>query len=605
MQCNQPQRRIVRAILGRLVEALVPRRLSMLLSVLVVSIPQIIVAQNDSSPNPIYQANAQAVIVDVVVTGGSDETVPNLSRQQFEVKEDGKTQTIDFFEEHTAQSAPLAPLPALPPNTYSNQPAVAQSDSVNVLLLDGLNTPEADQARIHKQILDFIAHKNPNTQIAIFALNTRLRLLQGFTADSSLLSAAVNGKPAATGTTVASRTRSDDLQDKFDVAMAGSAEAQKAQARSLADFAGNQDTRRVSVTLDALQQLVRALGAIQGRKNIIWFASSFPVSVFPDELSRKTMDDRREILATLHQTVDLMTTARVAIYPVSAQGIALDPTTDADAGLQSSGDDPAQSHAQNAALRNGNTAAMEQLAIDTGGHANYSTNDMTAALSRDIDNGARYYTLAYTPSNDKMDGRLRRIEVKIKEGKYKLAYRRGYFADHTSAPTAEPAADPLIPMMGHGLPDATQILYRVRVTPVPTQPAAGAVTAGGNHKLAGHITRYKVEFFIPSAGLNLIAASDGTHDAKIEVALVAYGAGGAAVNWTGGAMNMSLNPDSYATAQRTGIVAPIEIDLPDGDVSLATGVYDLNAQKAGTLEIPGASISVAGSPPAQGQPATN
>jgi hypothetical protein len=121
--------------------------------------------------------------------------VPNLSKQQFEVEEDSKTQTIDFFEEHTAGSVPVARLPPLPPNTYSNQPAVAQSDSVNALLLDSLNTPEADQARIHKQILEFLAHKNPNTQIAIFALNTRLSLLQGFTADSSLLSAAVNRNP--------------------------------------------------------------------------------------------------------------------------------------------------------------------------------------------------------------------------------------------------------------------------------------------------------------------------------------------------------------------------------------------------------------------------
>lgn len=114
-----------------------------------------------------------------------------------------------------------------------------------------------------------------------------------------------------------------------------------------------------------------------------------------------------------------------------------------------------------------------------------------------------------------------------------------------------------------------------------------------------------MELLIPSASLNLVAASDGTHEAKIEIALVAYGAGGAAVNWTGGAMNMSLNPASYATAQRTGIAAPIEIDLPDGDVLLATGVYDLNAQKAGTLEIPWASVSIAGSRPSQGQPATN
>ena len=50
-------------------------------------------------------------------------------------------------------------------------------------------------------------------------------------------------------------------------------------------------------------------------------------------------------------------------------------------------------------------------------------------VTRDIQNGAHYYTLSYTPSNEKMDGSFRRIEVKLPESKYKLAYRRGYYAD--------------------------------------------------------------------------------------------------------------------------------------------------------------------------------
>ena len=65
---------------------------------------------------PVYKANARAVVVDVVVTRGNDEPVPALQKQEFKVLEDGKPQTIDFFEEHTAKALPsgaLAPLPKM------------------------------------------------------------------------------------------------------------------------------------------------------------------------------------------------------------------------------------------------------------------------------------------------------------------------------------------------------------------------------------------------------------------------------------------------------------------------------------------------------------
>ena len=76
------------------------------------------------------------------------------------------------------------------------------------------------------------------------------------------------------------------------------------------------------------------------------------------------------------------------------------------------------------------------------------------------------------------------------------------------------------------------------------------------------------------------------HNGKIEVALVAYDQAGNAVNWTGNTLGLSLNAASYAQVQRSGIPVHMEIDLSQTDVSLATGVYDFTARKAGTLEIP-------------------
>ena len=291
--------------------------------------------ENPQTPETTLRTNAQAVVVDVVVTQRNGEPVESLRQQDFQVIEDGTPQNIDLFEEHVSASAPTAASTQLPPHVFTNLPAAPQSDSVNVLLLDSLNTPQPDQAYVHKQILDFLRNFPLGARIAIFTLNTKLKLLQGFTSDGSQLKAALNSKAEAPGTTPISRTRDDDLRDKEELSIlqamtynndGGNQEAFKSDARSLAQFGSDQGGRRASLTLAALQQLARALAAIPGRKNLIWFASSFPISVFPNGLNRQTLANGKEISDAVRMTAGLLTQSQVALYPVSAQGILLDRT---------------------------------------------------------------------------------------------------------------------------------------------------------------------------------------------------------------------------------------------------------------------------------------
>jgi VWFA-related protein len=549
----------------------------------------------------VLKANALAVAVDVVVTRGNDEPVLSLRKQDFQVLEDGKPQPIDLFEEHTAAtSTPTVTPQQLPPHVYTNLPAAPQSDSVNVLLLDSLNTEKPDQAYVRKQIVDFLRNIQPGTRVAIFTLSTRLRLVQGFTADSLLLKAALNSDAVAPGVTAASRTRDDDLRDKEELSIIGEMSNTKgaeseaplaAISRSMADRADVQGGQRASLTLAALDQLARSLAAIPGRKNLIWFASSFPISIFPNGSNRQTLSNGREIGDAVRQTAHLLTQSKVALYPVSAQGILLDRTTNADSGGQPEGDDFEKAPQPEGAANAANAAAMEQLAADTGGEALYTSNNLSQAMARAIENGSHYYTLVYTPPSTEMDGKFHRIEVKLTEGKAKLSYRRGYYADKASG--AKPASDPLPPLLARGMPNSTQILYQARVLPASPQPAPGAPRTGGNTKLAGTLARYKVDFVIPAGGVALDPAPNGMHTGTIEVALVAYDHDGAAVNWTGNTLAISLNAASYAQVQRSGLPAHLEIDLPNADVYLATGVYDWGSRKSGTLEIPLSSVAAA------------
>ncbi len=230
--------------------------------------------------------------------------------------------------------------------------------------------------------------------------------------------------------------------------------------------------------------------------------------------------------------------------------------------------------------------SMEQLANDTGGKAFFNTNDLNAAMQHAIADGSHYYTIAYTPTNKKMDGSYRRIDVKIPDSKYKLAYRHGYNADNNLATETKTDVDPLHPLMMLGMPSASQVLYAVHVVPANPQPAANAPHAGKNAKLTGPVKRYGIDFMIRWTDVKLDRTPDGKRTGKIQVDVQAYDRDGHALNWAGGTQVMDISPELFAAIQGSGVPAHIDIDVPaDKDVYLQTGVYDWGTDKAGTLQV--------------------
>jgi VWFA-related protein len=587
-------------------------------------------AQKNQSGNrrgiPVFTTQARDVIVDVVVTGGNGQPVTGLRKQDFQVSEDGKPQAIDFFEEHSANALPsgsLPPLPKMPPGVFTNVPPAPPNDSVNVLLLDALNTDRQDQSYVHNQILAFLKRMDPETRTAVFTLGSRLRMIQGFTSDSKALVAAVNDPHF--GDTITKPLESRSEQDKKDdvehiatmiMMTGGMTEGIGASAESQQEFVNRQGNERIGMTLQALQILARYLAAVPGRKNLIWFSSSFPVTVFPRVNGNEHSDTRDlgEYGKFIRQTADMLTASRIAVYPIGAEGVMTEHVFTADvpvptdyeagdAGLQvvtgagvgtggatatiggGSGKMAPYIHENDA--RSDKIMSMEQLAADTGGKAFFNTNDLNVATQKAIADGAHYYTIAYSPTNKKMDGSYRQIKIKIPDTKYKLAYRPGYNADDTSKIEAKTNADPLREQMMLGMPNATQLLYGLRVMPAVPQPAANAPRAGKNAKLTGPVTRYVVDFMIRWTDVKLALAADGRRTGKIQVELEAYDRNGKPLNWEGGTQMMDLSPEVYDAVMRSGLPAHFELDLPaQRDVTLATGVFDWGTGRAGTLQIP-------------------
>lgn len=556
----------------------------------------------------VFKANARIVVLDVVVTGMKGRPVEGLHKQDFLVSEDGHPQTINYFEEHTGAQPLQANLPDLPPNVFTNVPRVKPSNSATVLVLDTLNTPLADQSNVRAQMLKYLKKLQPGRRMAIFTLGTRLRFVQGFTDDPALLAAAINNRKNGAGpqSSPLLQSNAETAADQELVAAlmeVHAADAADAMRQFMANQSSTRSDVRIKLTLEALQELARYLAGFPGRKNVAWFSGAFPVVIFPnpalrDEFSAQ-QDDREEV----RKTDALLASAQVAIYPIGAEGV----TTGS---LYSAGDDSRLTtrsqlsrQQDDAQQRSADHAAMDEIAKDTGGAAFYNTNGLTDALARVSDHGSYFYTLTYTSTNLATDGRFRKIEVEFARSGYQLAYRRGYYADDAKSvqaaaatPAPKPVSDPLSPFLRPGLPDSTQIPLTLRVMRGSAPPRAGpALTTrsaaspgqgGDNPNLKDPLTRYMVDFMIAARGLQFDPAPDGLRHVSVEAALVVYNHEGKPLNWMLRQINLKLDAAHYATAQTDGVNLYLEIDAPNDGASLRAGIYDLNFDLAGTLQIP-------------------
>ncbi len=439
----------------------------------------------DSPNTPVFRTTTRQVLVDVIIDKKNGDPVSGLPKSDFSVNEDGKPQTIDFFEEHSARaSASVAQpaMPPMPPDAVTNVPTAPPSAALYVFLLDSLNTEPQDQMSVRQQVLSYLHKMDSGTQVAVFSLGSSLHLLQGFTSDPAVLLAAVSRKE--TTRDAMAQNRSDNADDAAHIAQLQSMRSNGAAALQAAQ--GNAHaysfSARASMTFEALNALARYLEGIPGRKNLIWFSNSFPVVFFPTPSQMNQLKNNPNLpgyVNRVKQTANLFTLSKIAVYPISGAGVASSTVGLADsAGSgRAGGSNGTGAFAAESLNSASELTSMEQLAGSTGGRA-FTTNDIESALRSIVHDSDVYYTVGYSPSDSATDGGFRRIDVKVNGGKYKLAYRQGYNADSTSTDGAAPG-DPIAPLLQFGLPNATGILYGASVVP----------TTDHANEPAGHMTK--------------------------------------------------------------------------------------------------------------------
>jgi len=595
-------------------------------------------------------ARSEAVVVDVVVTDSKGHPVPGLKAEDFSVTEDGTGQKINFFQEHSVVDTRQSPPPEFkrPPNIFSNVSNTTQPDSSTLILFDMLNTPIQDQGHARDALTRYIKNKPRNESFALCTLAGPLRLIRGFTTDenelllsmldkrfkpsASLISSLDNASLNFIRTVTQKLDTPNDVTRSFAIAMAG-------LERSIQDEQMSQNDMRTYMTIHAFEELARYMAGVPGRKKVLWLSAAFPLGQFASSqgLDAGPFYAQRNFVRLVSKTMNLLASAHVSVYPVDVRGVMNNSVYDIateipvsqslpssplsgpfgmgqqeqaggggfDANAMAAARNMANDHAvpadgfverslEDSTRRNSEHSAMDLVAEQTGGKAYYGSNDITDALRATVEQGSDYYTISYTPSNRKYDGRFRKIHVKVEGHNRRVAHRSGYYAeDPNRLPEKSEQVLQTASLAGmmHGAPESRQIPFEVRLVPLGepktvSTSEVGIRAQGKNAPTTIKLQRYSVDYAISAGSLRFDPGPEGNMHGNFRLLANSFDSEGKSLLQAASTAAADLRPVNYRSVLSDGFRLHQELDVPADASYLRLGIGDLTTTYIGTLELP-------------------
>jgi len=558
----------------------------------------------------VLKVKTRLVIVDVIALDHKGAPVTDLKADDFILQEENQPQKIRVFNFQQAaqgQSAVFTPA-TLSANRITNMPRFKTNSALNVLLLDGINVSNANQKYAREQMLKFLEKLPAGEPLAVYAMGSKLRLLQDFTVDPALLKEAVKKSRSNALGVRSESSNAMDLPPGFVQQL--SDQMLQQVLRFGQEQAIYQMDERVRLTIEQLGALARNLAGYPGRKNLIWVSEAFPAYLFPQNPDPTGRNSSSAAAAQLPNIVsyqgqinhasDLLANAQVAVYPVDAGAVGNRDVYSSLSNTDSNGNYLGNSargavrngmtgSAQAAEISNASTSAMNShstmntVAEQTGGKAFYNTNDLNKAIRDSMEDGSTYYTLGYYPEDKNWDNRFRRISVKVNRPGVKLHYRQGYFAVE---PKEYAKQDPKILAMDMG--SALDINNPIS-TALPFQAVVLPPSAQNGNKV-------QINYGVDAHSIAFELKEDGLQHASVDCGVRAYTKTGESIKLQGNTFNAALAPEQYQKVMKAIFPCNQTLELPPGEYLLRLAVRDTNNGLIGTAN-GSATVPAAGASP--------
>jgi VWFA-related protein len=425
---------------------------------------------------------AKEVLLDVIARDKKGRNVRDLKPEDIEVYEDGVRQMITSFRLLETQV-----------NTASTNPPSFPIDParpVNLVTMVFDNLDNSSRKLAREAALDFVnTGMHQNVMVAVYSVGNRFYVLQSFTTDKDKVRQAIElaTNRAETQFPDVSRKMVEQMEIIANSADFGPGPNAPAIAQAAvisntnpvvppmpagiaptgAGIGGTGFDKAVAqITLNTLRAIEAAATEQQARSSLYTF-----LHVVREQkrlLGRKTllyfstgMVVPPNLVDLLHTTMSEANRANVSIYAIDARGLQIDNESER-AKMQLAQAIGASSAAYNeggslsalagsfksaetaeSSLRQNKQGTLAELAEGTGGQLIANTNDLRKPIRQVAEDIRSYYAISYSPTVQELDGKFRKLSLKITRPDVKVVSRSGYFA----VPTVDGKA-----VMGYEMP---------------------------------------------------------------------------------------------------------------------------------------------------------
>jgi VWFA-related protein len=400
-----------------------------------------------------FKVRVNLVLVRVVVRDRQGRIVSNLKKEDFQLYDNRKLQTISSFSVETPEKRTASAVASTDAEASSSSADVAGGKAVVLpqrfvsMVFDDVHLSMSDAVFLRDSATRFFGALAASDRVS---LNTTSgQLTQDFTDDHEKLSKALLGiVPRPLGgegfhdCPDVSYYQSDLIVNKVDLqALAVATEealqcafngdtTMRAAAQGLAQSAAYralaQGDNETQYAYRHLEDVVRRLASMPGQRVLVLVSPGFITSTLQSEASE--MVDRATRGNIVINTID----AR-ALYVPDVVGDIADPPRDTfrTAGYKTS---------YRVAAQFAQEDVLAQLADGTGGKFFHNRNDLDEAMREAGAAPPISYLLGFSPQNLKIDGRFHALKVTLtSKEKFDIQARHGYFAPKTLSDPAESA----------------------------------------------------------------------------------------------------------------------------------------------------------------------
>jgi VWFA-related protein len=519
---------------------------------------------------PTFRSAVEYVEVDAVVTDQQGNFVKNLTKDDFQVFEDGKAQAISTFSIVDIPierfDRPLYAEKPIEPDVQTNERPF--DGRVYVMILDDLHVDATRTARVRQWGRQFIERNlGANDLMAVIFTGGRSEDAQEFTSNKRLLTNAVDkfmGRklPSVTLSRNEQYFRQQSgpdpggrVNDPNDMERAHNAQSMLSTLQKVADWFGSVRGRRKSM-------LLFSEGIDYDLNDIIRSYDAPPSSA-------------SGLLTDIRDTIAMTARSNVSIYSIDPRGLAT--LGDDTIGVSSFAD---QDGPAGAGIGMSSVAydlrmsqdSLRTLSDESGGFAAVNRNDASTAFERIVHDNSTYYVLAYYPPNSKPDGRFHRIDVRVNQPGLTVRARRGYALPKQKAAPKNAKTGGMSPEM-----------YDVINSPLMV---SGLTMRAFAVPFKGPQPNASVLVGVELLGRDLSLAVGG----KVELSYLAVDSKAKVYGAHNDALTLNLRPETKARIEQTGVRLLNRMEMPAGRYQLRIAARDTQNTSIGSiiydLEVP-------------------